>query len=38
MNVKPFSYGMEVSCAYDNGTILSEALCGIGFKDVFALF
>jgi len=38
MNLKPFSYGMEVQCAYDDGNILDAAKCGISFNDVHNFF
>lgn len=29
---------MEVQCAYDNGSIISEKQCAISFKDIHARF
>jgi len=38
MNIKPFSYQMNVSCAYDDGSILDAATCKISPDDILGFF
>lgn len=38
MNIKPFTYGMDVTCCYDNGSVLTKDVVALSPNDIIAKF